>query len=204
MTFCSIFGWISNNLLGLGGVGAALWGCWIAQQGLNTWRNEHIGKKQAELAEDILFQFYTVKNIFNNIGKHTVSNDDIATYFQMDKAYDCYDLLAYYSVSKQHNEFTKLFAFSDKAEIFWGKDIVEVINKIEKIVDTITLLGREKMLSDNFDKTAPMGLAGYGRVMENQLDVDTKKSIDDIVAEVKLNLEPYLRVRAHKWKKLNG
>jgi hypothetical protein len=41
--------------------GAACTGAWIAWRGLNKWRDETIGKRKAELAEDVIADFYEVR-----------------------------------------------------------------------------------------------------------------------------------------------
>ncbi len=43
--------------------GAACTAAWIAWRGLNKWRDETIGKRKAELAEDVIADFYEAREI---------------------------------------------------------------------------------------------------------------------------------------------
>jgi hypothetical protein len=44
--------------------GAAVWAAYLGRKGLNAWRTETIGKRKAELAEQVLADFYEARAIF--------------------------------------------------------------------------------------------------------------------------------------------
>ena len=45
--------------------GAAWFAAWTAWRGLNRWRAETIGKRKAEIAEEVLADFYEARDIIN-------------------------------------------------------------------------------------------------------------------------------------------
>lgn len=57
---------ILKSLPGLVTAGAAVVGACVAYQGLQKWRQETVGKRKMELAEDVLADFYEARDIINH------------------------------------------------------------------------------------------------------------------------------------------
>ena len=134
-------------------------GIWVAIYGIDSWRREHKGKREIELAEDSLALFYEAIDVIKQI-RHPVSNSietkDIVrgkneneAQFQARK-----DASVVYSRFNKHQElFNKIYASRYKFMSQIGKDESKPFDDLRLITDEILFSAR--MLSklwarDNF------------------------------------------------------
>ena len=121
---------------------------WVAIYGIDSWRREHIGKRQMELAEDALALFYEAADAIKHI-RHPASFsheiDDIERgENESEKDYDARKTASI--VFKRYNDhqelFNKLHAMRYRFMAQVGKQEAKPFDDIRTIVNEITISAR--------------------------------------------------------------
>ena len=121
---------------------------WVAIYGIDSWRREHIGKRQMELAEDALALFYEAADAIKHI-RHPASfsheTDDIERgENESEKDYDARKTASI--VFKRYNDhqelFNKLHAMRYRFMAQVGKQEAKPFDDIRTIVNEITISAR--------------------------------------------------------------
>jgi hypothetical protein len=123
---------------------SVLIGIWVAIYGIDAWRREHIGKRQLELAEDILALFYEAADAIRHM-RHPVSFEHEIEAVKRGERENESQFEARKNASvvfHRYNEYQEMFnkihasRYRFMAQI--GKDESEPFNELRKIVNEIT------------------------------------------------------------------
>jgi hypothetical protein len=123
-------------------------GIWVAIYGIDSWRREHTGKRQIELAEETLALFYEARDAIANI-RHPVSwgneSDDIERgERESDKDYDARKRanIVFTRYSKHQELFNKIHSMRYRFMAQIGKDESVPFDELRGIVNEIFLSAR--------------------------------------------------------------
>jgi hypothetical protein len=96
----------------LGIAGAAVCGAILGYRGLNAWRTETIGKRKAELAEQVLADFYEARDVFQSARQPFAFDSEGSTRKKEDgeTEQDTQKLNTYFTISERLLKKTDLFA----------------------------------------------------------------------------------------------
>jgi hypothetical protein len=123
-------------------------GIWVAIYGIDSWRREHVGKRQMELAEETLALFYEAEDAINHI-RHPASfgaetehvergDQETDAQFQARKNASV--------VFRRYNEYQELFnkihAMRYRFMAQFGKTEAEPFDELRNIVNEIILSAR--------------------------------------------------------------
>ncbi len=123
-------------------------GTCIAVYGIDSWRREHRGRRQLELAEEVLASFYEARDVIKYM-RHPFSfvseTDDVER--AVNESDDAYDARRNASiVFKRYNQYSDLFskihASRYRFMALMGKDEAKPFDKLRKIVNEILTAAR--------------------------------------------------------------
>jgi len=123
-------------------------GIWVAIYGIDSWRREHKGKRQLELAEETLALFYEVRDVIAYIRNIvSFSNETEGIERGEDESEERYEARKQASiVFKRYNEnqelFNKIHAMRYRFMAQIGKEQAEPFNELRKIVNEIFISAR--------------------------------------------------------------
>ncbi len=179
----------------------------IAGMALYTWKKEFIGKKKIDLACDIVEQACNMQKIINYM-RNPVRYFDEAEEIKekLSKEKDNFNkkniplFIPRLRMYKKREEIERFFNLGNKAQIYWGKDIVNLFDELniifQEISDISELLITKQVIPEK-------EFVRYGKILTNSFDNDEiSNKIQKIIDEFKLNLEPLYKDRLTKWKKL--
>ena len=123
-------------------------GIWVAIYGIDSWRREHKGKRQMELAEETLSLFYEARDVIayiRNIFSYSTETEGIARGENETK--ERYEARKQASiVFKRYNEnqelFNKIHAMRYRFMAQIGKEQAEPFEELRKIVNEIFVSAR--------------------------------------------------------------
>lgn len=123
-------------------------GIWVAIYGIDSWRREHKGKRQMELAEETLALFYEARDVIayiRNIFSYSSETEDIKQ--GENESEERFEARKQASVIfKRYNErqelFNKIHAMRYRFMAQIGKDKAEPFNELRKIVNEIFISAR--------------------------------------------------------------
>ena len=136
---------------------------WVAIYGIDSWRREHTGKRQIELAEDSLALFYEASDAIKHL-RHPLSFTSEIEPLERGKYENDQEFKARENASvvfKRYNEhqelFNKLHAMRYRFMAQIGKNKAKPFDDIRSIINEITtsarilsrLWPRDKFISDN-------------------------------------------------------
>ena len=123
-------------------------GIWVAIYGIDSWRREHTGKRQIELAEETLALFYEARDAIANI-RHPVSwgsedNDIERGESESDKDYEARKRAnIVFSRYKEHQElFNKIHSMRYRFMAQIGKDESVPFDELRGLVNKIFISAR--------------------------------------------------------------
>lgn len=132
-----IITWIYNNVIGI-------IECVIILYGLCVWKKEYYGKKEIDLAEDIIIKFRNMKDIielvYNKIESYNTSDDE----FKRLGMFICKN-------EASENEIMEFLLLKNKANNYWKNDIKVIEEHFAEITNIITTNNIAKFL-ENKDK----------------------------------------------------
>ena len=179
----------------------------IAGMALYTWKKEFIGKKKIDLACDIVEQVCNMQDIINYM-RNPIRYFDEAKEIKekLDKEKESFNkkniplFIPRLRMYKKKKEIENFFDLKNKAQIYWGKDIVNLFDELNFIFQEISdiseiLITKQVIPEKEFVR--------YSKILTNSFDNDEiSNKVQKIVDEFKLNLEPLYKDRLTKWKKL--
>jgi hypothetical protein len=140
--------------------GAACTGAWIGWRGLNKWRDETIGKRKAELAEDVIADFYQVREIILEArSPGSIRADEGNTPPKMDdetpeetEQYNVYYLVSQ-RLSKDSDFFSRLQARKYRFIAQFGVEAVKPYDDISQILREIRIAVHMLIVMHKMHKT---------------------------------------------------
>ena len=123
-------------------------GIWVAIHGLDSWRREHTGKRQLQLAEDALALFYEASDAIHHI-RHCVSHshetDDVEkAEGETDKQWEARKNASV--VFKRYNSYQELFgkirAMRYRFMAQFGQDAAKPFDDLQAIVSKVIVAAR--------------------------------------------------------------
>ena len=180
---------------------------YVAYKALETWKKEFIGKKKIDLACDIIEQVCNIQDIIRHarnpvlsIGESneiikdlTINNEEIK-----ENKLCCFAVK--YRLNNKKEEIYNFFKLRNKAQLYWDDDILDLFNKLNKIITSI--IAAAEYLYEYVDLDPEMKKACESKIWS---DLDNNKidlAVQKIVDEFKLNLRESYKERITKWKKL--
>lgn len=123
-------------------------GIWVAIYGIDSWRREHVGKRQMELAEETLALFYEAEDAINHI-RHPVSfntetehlergQQETEDQFQARKTAS----VVFHRYNEHQELFNKIHAMRYRFMAQIGKTEAEPFDELRTIVNEITFSAR--------------------------------------------------------------
>lgn len=119
-------------------------GIWVAIYGIDSWRREHTGKRQIELAEDALALFYEASDAIKHL-RHPLSFSSETESIERGKSESDSEFQARKNASvvfKRYNEhhelFNKLYAMRYRFMAQFGKEKAKPFDDLRSIVTEIT------------------------------------------------------------------
>ncbi len=170
----------------------AIYGCYIATKGLNTWREQIIEQPKIELAREVMETFYNVVDIIKNIRRNFRESctDEIRKYFKIENLTEaqCLCLEPYYEIQQNMDVFLQFEKLKNKARVNYGN----ILN--ESFLDIISIINEIKTASRNLYKDCEKELA-YDEFRINQKIVYQSKDdeINNRLDKVIKTAENYLK-----------
>lgn len=125
-----------------------LFGIWVAIYGVDSWRREHAGKRQIELAEETLALFYEAKDAISNI-RHPVSFvsgvDEIERgERETDKDYEARKManIVFFRYNERQELFNKIHSMRYRFMAQIGKEESVPFDELRDIVNEILFAAR--------------------------------------------------------------
>jgi hypothetical protein len=183
--------------------GAACTAAWIGLRGLEKWRAETIGKRKAELAEEVLADFYKARDIIDGarFPARYDGEGDTRQHLEWETEDDRRALNAYFApierLTKWADFFAQLHARRYRFVAHFGQDSVKLYDELDKIrkevIEAATMLiltYQQRELGgvrENRDKWAKT--IGY-----READKDSVASrLDSLVAAVEAVCRPEIQ-----------
>jgi len=127
---------------------SVLIGIWVAIYGIDSWRREHVGKRQMELAEEALALFYEAEDAINHI-RHPMSfstetehiergEQETESQFQARKNAS----VVFHRYNEHQELFNKIHAMRYRFMAQIGKAEAEPFDELRKILNEIILSAR--------------------------------------------------------------
>jgi hypothetical protein len=123
-------------------------GIWVAIYGIDSWRREHIGKRQVEIAEESLALFYEASDAISHIRNPLGFSNEFDSINRADGESDSqYESRKQASVVfyryNQHKElFAHLFSLRYRFMSTFGKEKSQPFDQLQSIVNRILLSAR--------------------------------------------------------------
>ncbi len=185
----------------------------IANKALNTWRKEHLGKKQIELASEIMIIVMDFQDIIISARNHITSPMELSEIrnwlcevnarkqnIPNSMLWPIYDdrlacLLPIHRLNKSSETIEKFSEILNKCLIYFGEDIYKLL------VEMYSFLNKIRYASEKLYEN-PSNLEFEAIAFANDTNDPISKRIFDIGEEIKQNLEPIYKDQQIKWKKL--
>jgi len=186
--------------------GAACVGAYVAIRGLRKWQEETVGKRRAEIAEEVLSSFLHVRKIFNAVRARTLRVGEGSS--RSPEPHETHDLKKqrdrYYVVIERlataEDQFTNLDKLRYVFEAYFGKDAAKPFEIIDEVYTTIGAsaeiliqIALANPTEKDREKEMPLRNAlGWG---EAKRPDDIDKRLDDAVRSIELTCRPALAER---------
>lgn len=185
--------------------GAACTAAWIAWRGLNKWRDETIGKRKAELAEDVIADFYEAREIILEArSSGSIRADEGNTRPKMDdetpeetEQYNVYNLVSE-RLSKESDFFARLQARKYRFIARFGVEAVKPYHDLYQILGEIRIAVHMLIVTHKMHKTPEQAnhrkwcTTIFGGADED----DIPKRLDAIVTAIEETCRPAIQQTA--------
>lgn len=188
--------------------GATIFAASVAIYGINSWRREFKGKRQIELAEDVLSLFYEARDAISAIRnplswggegstREPIENEDEQEKKVRNRAY-----IVYERFEKRQSIFNKLYSIRYRFMAQIGKKEAEpfillrkIVNEIMMAGDTLSQLWLERIgLPKSEKKEITKIIKEYEVVLRRQGSKDEiSKRVDKIVADIENSCSKIIR-----------
>lgn len=163
-------------------------GIWVAIYGIDSWRREHSGKRQIELAEETLALFYeardTIANIRNPFSWGSESDNIERGERESDKDFNARKRAnTVFSKYNDHQElFNKIHSMRYRFMAQIGKDesvpFDELRSIIDKILNSVRMLARLWARGENWDDIEKYeAVIWYGKSVDDPINEKLEKTI---------------------------
>jgi hypothetical protein len=185
---------------------AACVGAYVAFRGLRKWQEETIGKRRAEVAEEVLSSFLHIRRVFDGIRSRAVRINEGSTRSpephespELKRQRDRY-FVVIERLAKEENQFTNLDKIRYIFEAYFGKDAARPFDIIDDVYTTIGSSAEiliQIALADptEKDRATEMPLRnalGWGEAKRPD-DIDRK--LDDALQSIERTCRPVLAER---------
>jgi hypothetical protein len=175
----------------------------VAVRGLSAWRHQMVGKRKAELAEQVLTNFYAARDVFIEVrrrgflsgeGKSRKSNDDESNQVQLMR--NTY-FIAIERLVRQGELFPRLHAQRYLFRAYFGKStkpFETIFEANNKIITSASILMDIAQYEDqsSLDRDSLLNEIGWGkRARPDEID----RAIDAAVSEIEVFCKPILEGR---------
>lgn len=154
---------------------SALIGVWVAVYNIDAWRREHQGKRQAELAEEVLALFYEAIDIISIVRSPGSWEGEVSTLTQRDRETDVQFRArrSAYVVFKRFSDheatLSKLHALRFRFMAVFGRPASKPFDDFQKVRREITLAGA--MLSHLWARRAEGHFRTEEQASENEASI---------------------------------
>ncbi len=182
----------------------------IAGFALHTWRKEFIGKRKIELACQIMKSVYEVQDaiLYARIGHiNELEIKEVERWVNSEKQRDPEHMgvfperycawVPHRRLAERRDKIEKLQNFMNDACLYWGLELMQLIYELNEYVLKIKTAAKDLYYNDTLQD--PIKLQGI--LFSNDTNDAINKRINEIVEEIKTNLEPIYKDRQFKWKK---
>lgn len=182
----------------------------IAGFALHTWRKEFIGKRKIELACQIMKSVYEVQDaiLYARIGRiNELDIKEVERWVNSEKQRDPEHMgvfperycawVPHRRLAERRDKIEKLQNFMNDACLYWGLELMQLIYELNEYVLKIKTAAKDLYYNDTLQD--PIKLQGI--LFSNDTNDAINKRINEIVEEIKINLEPIYKDRQFKWKK---
>lgn len=182
----------------------------IAGFALHTWRKEFIGKRKIELVCQIMKSVYDVQDaiIYARIGRiNELEIKEVEKWVNIEKQRDpehmgvfserYFAWVPHRRLAERRDKIEKLQNFMNDACLYWGLELMQLIYELNEYVLKINTAAKDLYYNDTLQD--PIKL--QGTLFSNDTNDAINKRINEIVEEIKTNLEPIYKDRQFKWKK---
>lgn len=182
----------------------------IAGFALHTWRKEFIGKRKIELACQIMKSVYEVQDaiLYARIGRiNELDIKEVERWVNSEKQRDPEHMgvfperycawVPHRRLAERRDKIEKLQNFMNDACLYWGLELMQLIYELNEYVLKIKTAAKDLYYNDTLQD--PIKLQGI--LFSNDTNDAINKRINEIVEEIKTNLEPIYKDKQFKWKK---
>ncbi len=185
----------------------------MAGSAIRAWRKEYLGKKQIELASEIMIIVMDFQDIIISARNHVTSPMELSEIrnwlcevntrkqnIPNSMLWPIYEdrlacLLPIHRLNKSSETIEKFSEILNKCLIYFGEDIYKLL------VEMYSFLGKIRQASEMLYEN-PNNLEFEAIAFANDINNPISKRIFDIGEEIKQNLEPIYKDQQIKWKKL--
>lgn len=185
----------------------------MAGSAIRAWRKEYLGKKQIELASEIMIIVMDFQDIIISARNHVTSPMELSEIrnwlcevntrkqnIPNSMLWPIYEdrlacLLPIHRLNKSSETIEKFSEILNKCLIYFGEDIYKLL------VEMYSFLGKIRQASEILYEN-PNNLEFEAIAFANDINDPISKRIFDIGEEIKQNLEPIYKDQQIKWKKL--
>ena len=182
----------------------------VAGYALYTWRKEFIGKRKIELACQILKSVYEVQDaiLYARIGRiNELDIKEVERWVNSEKQRDpeymgvfperYFAWVPHRRLAERQDKIEKLQNFMNDACLYWGLELMQLIYELNEY--SIKIRTAAKDLYYNDTPQNPITLQNI--LFSNDPNDSINKRVNEIVEEIKINLEPIYKDKQLKWKK---
>ncbi len=182
----------------------------IAGFALHTWRKEFIGKRKIELACQIMKSVYEVQDaiLYARIGRiNELDIKEVERWVNSEKQRDPEHMgvfperycawVPHRRLAERRDKIEKLQNFMNDACLYWGLELMQLIYELNEYVLKIKTAAKDLYYNDTPQDPAVL----EDILFSNDSNDEINKRINEIVEEIKTNLEPIYKDRQFKWKK---
>lgn len=182
----------------------------IAGFALHTWRKEFIGKRKIELACQIMKSVYEAQDaiLYARICRiNELEIKEVEKWVNIEKQRDSEHMgvfperyfawVPHRRLAERRDKIEKLQNFMNDACLYWGLELMQLIYELNEYVLKINTAAKDLYYNDTLQD--PIILRGI--LFSNDTNDAINKRINEIVEEIKTNLEPIYKDRQFKWKK---
>jgi hypothetical protein len=177
---------------------AAISGAYIANKGLKKWREETLGKRRAELAEQTLANFYRVYDIVRSIRHPTATRSELVVQDGDDPRFPKNSYFNPMSRIRQEEEFLASFkAKKYEYTAVFGKDAAIPFDEVINIINE-TILDYDSHLrygGDDYHSLKETRGEQKRIVFRTRIDVIISR-LDKAVADIEKTCRPEIEARA--------
>lgn len=177
---------------------------------LHTWRKEFIGKRKIELACQIMKSVYDVQDtiLYARIGRiNELDIKEVERWVNSEKQRDPEHMgvfpkrfhfwIPHRRLAERQDKLENLQNYMNDACLYWGLDLMKLIFELNEFSLKIRTAAKDLYYNDTPQDPAVL----ENILFSNDPNDEINKRINEIVEEIKINLEPIYKDKQFKWKK---